>query len=1438
MRMRPDSPRWHEISQPEYAHEREALEHVRSLLPDTDPYRAWSNFEFVAEDGSVNEVDLLVAAPAGLFLVEIKSWPGRLTGDAGTWTVRAERTHTFDNPRLLASRKARKLKTLLLNTARRNGLRLRVPYVQEAVFLSSPALDCRLDQGGRHWVYGREPGDRDQEAAAGRRGSALPPIGSALLLAAPADEGQRLDLPTSRALARVVELAGIRPSRRSQQVGPYILEQPPFAEGAGWQDFLGVHRDLPDQTRRIRIYLVERAASREARATLLRAAQREYRILQGITHPGIVQVESYEEHERGPALVFRHQAGSMRLDHYLAERGAKLGVDARLSLVRQLAEAIRYAHDRHLMHRALRPQSVLVLDPDAPEPRVQITDWQTGARERTTSPAATAVSPPTNLERLIEPASGAYLAPEAISQPDPPGVTLDVFALGALAYLIFTGQPPAASAAELSERLRRDRGLQLSGVLDTASERLRSLVQMATVPDLDSRLDSAEEFLRELGKVEEELTDPTQGAVDPLDARDGDLLEGGLKVLRRLGAGSTALALEVQAGDRMAVLKVALDEDKAERLLGEAEVLRQLRDWRVVQLLKGPIEVAGHTALLVETAGQETLAQRLRERGPLSLDLLERFGEDLLETIVYLDGQGVAHRDIKPANLAIRPRPKDRQPHLALFDFSLSRAPVAQVHAGTPGYLDPFLGQPDRPRWDGHAERYAVAVTLYEMATGTLPVWGDGQSNPAMLDCEATIDAELFDRAVADPLTEFFTRALRRKASERFDTAEDMLRAWRAVFLRASAASPATAKEARESEADALAAAATLETPLAAAGLSARALSALERLGVSTVADLLAVPPSELSRLRGAGERTRRELRRRTREWRRRLRPALAAPAEEPPAPQDVHGLDQLAVQLLPPIGGPRTEAAFKAVYLLLGFPDTEAAGGGPGGRDQGTPAAWANQAEVAARVGVTAQRVGQILKRARSRWAKLPSLARLRDEIVTLLAAGGQVMGADELASGVLELRGTAAEGELRTAQARAAVRAAVEAESAQGQGARLEIRRAGAAVLVALEPDADGGAQPPARLLLDYAVALGRLADQLASAEPLLPPPRVLERLREVPAPRGMEPLPDLRLVRLAAAASAGAAASSRLELYPRGLEPLRALRLAQASLYGGAEEISEAALRERVQARFPEAAPLPRGRALDRLLAAAGLPLSRSRSGQSYVVERLAGRLSTVSRLPSRHTTRTGGTAAPATEAVRKALHAEERLRHSIEAGGFLALSVAPRLLAMALAELRRRFPVEVVDVTAVLLEAMRAVAAGMEVRWEVVVAADAAPEGSRDWLNLRRLVADAMPAVTARLTRADSDALLLTDAAPLARYGHMEVLERLAEAVSRPPARQAPPARTLWLLVPADEQTGPPKLDRAPVPVQTANQWLRLPEAWVLNEHRAHPRPPAATLSLTG
>ena len=316
---------------------------------------------------------------------------------------------------------------------------------------------------------------------------------------------------------------------------------------------------------------------------------------------------------------------------------------------------------------------------------------------------------------------------------------------------------------------------------------------------------------------------PLEEVVNPLEARAEDRLAGGFVVKKRLGTGSTSVALLVQRDGQEGVLKVALDPSLNARVREEGQLLHTLRHQNIVELYD-VVDISGHTALFMAVAGVETkagtytLAQRLRYEGRLSLDLLQRFGEELLTVADWLEQKGMSHRDIKPDNIGVGQTAGGKLT-LVLFDFSLAHTPVDNIRAGTPPYLDPFLRRRRPPRWDLYAERFAMAMTLYEMATGVLPQWGDGQSDPAMLDCEVSLDSALFDPAVRDVLSAFFTRALHSDYRQRFDNAEEMRRAWQRVFASVDQPSTETDHGPLVDLEHALSAA-TEETPLSTLGLS------------------------------------------------------------------------------------------------------------------------------------------------------------------------------------------------------------------------------------------------------------------------------------------------------------------------------------------------------------------------------------------------------------------------------------------------------------------------------------------------------------------------------------------------------------------------------------------------------------------------------------------
>jgi hypothetical protein len=97
--------------------ERQALDLVyrHASLSDTDPHQAWELHElYDPSSGRLYEIDLLFLSRQGLFLVEIKSHSGVLTGDIVDWTITENgRRRTIECPYPGANLKAKVLGDLL-----------------------------------------------------------------------------------------------------------------------------------------------------------------------------------------------------------------------------------------------------------------------------------------------------------------------------------------------------------------------------------------------------------------------------------------------------------------------------------------------------------------------------------------------------------------------------------------------------------------------------------------------------------------------------------------------------------------------------------------------------------------------------------------------------------------------------------------------------------------------------------------------------------------------------------------------------------------------------------------------------------------------------------------------------------------------------------------------------------------------------------------------------------------------------------------------------------------------------------------------------------------------------------------------------------------------------------------------------------------------------
>jgi serine/threonine protein kinase len=1229
--------------------------------------------------------------------------------------------------------------------------------------------------------------------------------------------------PALRKFAQAMAQAGIRP--RARRVGDFVLDQLVYESPTGiFQDWAAHHNSSEKSLRLVRIYLVTSLADKEDRRIVTEAARREIATLEKLNHPNILRALVPAESELGPGIVFDFQPDARRLDFYLLENSDVLDVASRFYILRQIADAIRYSHEKRVLHRALSPQSIFVVPGKNGSPTVQIYNWQTGRRLPDGSfLGITNFSTSLHAGQLVSDPARAYLAPESGTADEEPREEVDVFSLGALAYFLFSGKAPASDLPQLIDKLQASpsRALDIREALDGVAPSIAFLIENATRKGAFDRY-SLEQFLDQLDVIEDEITTPDNELRDPRDAEKGSQLAHGFFVERRLGRGASAVALMVlRAGERW-VLKLARDPNYNERLNQEFDVLKKLNFPHIAKAGER-FDFGVLSGFTIEPAGEETLAELLKQEGPLSLEFLQRFGEELIETIRYLDSEGVFHRDVKPENIGIRKAGKESR-RLCLFDFSLAPVSPNDLNVGTADYIDPFLRDRKSKRYDMPAELYSVAITLHQMATGLMPVWGDGKSHPRLGDDETmTLRTESLEPSLRGKFETFFKRALRRDFKKRFDNPRDMLKAWTAIFEETTAlpGAPVSSADASSNETPpapaisyppptraGLLATATPGTPLAVLSLSTRLLNVLERLEIHTVSEVLTFRFGRFEKFRGVGRKTQLEFFELLRDLRERF-PHIesGAPIVEEMIPSEIPpsamSLDGIAFHVFTTKGGKAgaTEAAILNPFLgRTSDPNLD-------------PFLWPSQTDLADVAAVTRQRIGQVVTGARKRWGKSPALTHFRDELVEILTTAGGIMTQRELATAAVAVRGCVANEPERSRVISTVLRAAIEAEQAEDIPRIEEFRSAGR-VYVALHADLKG-----------YAVALGRVADKLAMLDPLPAPLRVLEELRTVPWPEDVDlpPLSDTRLLTLAVAAATSADLSNRGEIYPRGLDARRAITMSRNALFG--DELTVAEVQRRITARFPAAAPLPVQPELDALLRELGFDLDwhpTAAEGQGAWKPRHRQTVSILSSQtppPRTGTRRTAPPQAPTTDPEIAAASAiEKRLCHAAESGTYLILTAPPTHVEAAATEIATRFPVNVCDVDAVLLDGLKREAHKLEVPWDTVLAADGAHHDSSDWRNLQHLVDLAIPDLGKQI-RTSSKTNLLLHPGLLARYDRLNLIAEWAADVGRPGG-----PRGLWVLAPEVGAVMLPTLNRAPIPITNAAQHVPLSPAWVQNDHR--------------
>jgi serine/threonine protein kinase len=205
--------------------------------------------------------------------------------------------------------------------------------------------------------------------------------------------------------------------RVGQQLGNYRLIRL-LGRGGFAEVYLGEHLRLGTYA------AVKVVYTRLASIDEVESFQKEARTIAHLEHPHIVRVFDFDVFNDTPFLVMSYAAGGTLRQHH--PKGTILPLTTIISYVKQVADALQYAHDQRLIHRDIKPENMLMGGRD----EVLLSDF------------GIAIVAQSSRYQGMQDMAGtiAYMAPEQIQTHPRPAS--DQYSLGIVVYEWLCGERP------------------------------------------------------------------------------------------------------------------------------------------------------------------------------------------------------------------------------------------------------------------------------------------------------------------------------------------------------------------------------------------------------------------------------------------------------------------------------------------------------------------------------------------------------------------------------------------------------------------------------------------------------------------------------------------------------------------------------------------------------------------------------------------------------------------------------------------------------------------------------------------------------------------------------------------------------------------------------------------------------------------------------------
>ncbi|XP_063074518.1 death-associated protein kinase 3 [Engraulis encrasicolus] len=174
-------------------------------------------------------------------------------------------------------------------------------------------------------------------------------------------------------------------------------------------------------------FIKKRRLSSSRRGVSREEIEREVNILREIQHSNIITLHDIFENKTDVILILELVSGGELFD-FLAEKESLTEEEA-TQFLKQILDGVNYLHSKQIAHFDLKPENIMLLDKNVPNPRIKLIDFGIAHQIKAGNEFKNIFGTP------------EFVAPEIVNY-EPLGLEADMWSIGVITYILLSGASP------------------------------------------------------------------------------------------------------------------------------------------------------------------------------------------------------------------------------------------------------------------------------------------------------------------------------------------------------------------------------------------------------------------------------------------------------------------------------------------------------------------------------------------------------------------------------------------------------------------------------------------------------------------------------------------------------------------------------------------------------------------------------------------------------------------------------------------------------------------------------------------------------------------------------------------------------------------------------------------------------------------------------------